>query len=145
MTSNFIRAFRAAAGVQCVLLLAGGFVLFAAPPQSQKPSPDVNWAAADDQRPAEQVYKNIQLMNGKPAFRLKGMMQALNGLLGVECTYCHVSGQWESEDIEAKKTARKMFQMMGDLNKNNFPGKKGLSCWTCHRGHPKPELIPPGF
>src|SRR5215469_3626933 len=55
--------------------------------------------------PAELVFQNIQILKGKPASRLPGMMKALNHLLGVQCTYCHVQGAWQNENPEPKKTA----------------------------------------
>jgi hypothetical protein len=45
--------------------------------------------AGKENLPAEEVFKNIEILKGKPASRLPGMMTALNGLLGVKCAYCH--------------------------------------------------------
>ena len=47
---------------------------------------------------AEDVYKNIQMFKGKPAARVIPAMDALTGLLGVKCDYCHVDKQWEKDD-----------------------------------------------
>jgi hypothetical protein len=49
-----------------------------------------------ENEPAEKVFGNIELLRGKPASRLPGMMTALTGLLGVTCTTCHVPGRFES-------------------------------------------------
>ncbi len=95
--------------------------------------------AGKENLPAEQVFKNIDILKGKPASRLPGMMKALNGLLGVECTYCHVAGAWEKEEPEAKRTARRMFKMIGNVSQNYFQGKNEVTCWTCHHGGPKPS------
>jgi hypothetical protein len=38
---------------------------------------------------AEQVYKNIQVMNGTPAFELTPAMHLISVSLGVTCEYCH--------------------------------------------------------
>jgi Photosynthetic reaction centre cytochrome C subunit len=97
-----------------------------------------NSLAADRQAMAEEVFKNIQMFKGKPAARVIPAMDALTGLLGVDCAYCHVQREWEKEDKPNKQTARKMFEMMGYLNETYFDGKNRLSCWTCHRGHGKP-------
>ena len=32
--------------------------------------------------------------------------------------------------------------MMFAINKNNFDGKRGVTCNTCHRGSPHPQAIP---
>ena len=89
---------------------------------------------------AENVFKNIEILKGKKASRLPNMMSALTGLLGVSCSYCHVPNEWAREDKPTKQTARKMFRMIGRLNKEEFEGKNAVSCWTCHRGNPHPPI-----
>lgn len=89
---------------------------------------------------AEKVFKNIEILKGKKASRLPGMMSALTGLLGVNCTYCHVKDKWDSEEKPAKQIARKMFRMIGGINDNYFEGQNKVSCWTCHRGNPHPPI-----
>jgi len=90
--------------------------------------------------PAEAVFRNIELLRGKPASRLPGMMAALTGLLGVTCTTCHVPGRFESEELAGKRTARLHFKMQAALNQEYFGGANAVSCWTCHRGAPKPPI-----
>jgi photosynthetic reaction center cytochrome c subunit len=58
------------------------------------------------------------------------------------CTYCHVQGQMASDDKPQKVTARAMLQMVRDLNANNFAGEQKVTCYTCHRGNPKPATQP---
>lgn len=95
-------------------------------------------------KPAEEVYKNIQLMKGVPAPRLKGAMENVARWLGVECTHCHVAGEFDKDDKPAKLTARKMFLMVRAINRENFANvQPGVTCWTCHRGQAKPEMLPP--
>lgn len=98
--------------------------------------------AQDKQVRAEEVFKNIQTFKGKPAARVIPAMDALTGLLGVDCSYCHVAREWEKDDKPQKQTARKMFDMMGYLNDQQFSGENRISCWTCHRGHGKPPGLP---
>lgn len=95
--------------------------------------------AGKEDEPAETVFKNIEVLKGKKASRLPGMMQALTGLLGVDCTYCHVKDQWDKEDKPAKQITRKHFQMQAQMNKEYFNGGNAITCWTCHRGQPKPQ------
>ena len=90
--------------------------------------------------PAETVFKNIELLRGKPASRLPGMMSALTGLLGVTCTTCHVPGHWASEELAPKRTARLHFRMQAALNQDYFGGANAISCWTCHRGARVPPI-----
>jgi Photosynthetic reaction centre cytochrome C subunit len=102
-------------------------------------SEEIHIPAGKENLPAEQVFQNIQILKGKPASVLPGMMKALNKLLGVQCTYCHVEGAWQSEDPQPKRTARRMFQMIDSISEKYFDGREELSCWTCHRGSPKPS------
>jgi hypothetical protein len=96
--------------------------------------------AGHEDEAAETVFKNIEILKGKKASRLPGMMLALTGLLGVDCTYCHVKDKWESEEKPTKQTARKMFMMIGAINGDYFDGRNAVSCWTCHRGDPHPPI-----
>ena len=120
---------------------------------AQQPQPAVNTAERDaaiaklkqrlaghEDEPAEQVFKNIEILKGRKASVLPGMMNALTGLLGVNCTYCHVQDQWDREDKPTKQTARKMFKMVKAINRDNFDGRNAVSCWTCHRGNPHPPI-----
>ena len=99
--------------------------------------------AGHEDEPAETFFKNIEILKGKKASRLPAMMSALTGLLGVGCSYCHVTNEWAREDKPTKQTARKMFRMIGTINKDNFEGKNAVSCWTCHRGNPHPPIQSP--
>jgi Photosynthetic reaction centre cytochrome C subunit len=93
-----------------------------------------------ENEPAEAVFRNIELLRGKPASRLPGMMSALTGLLGVTCTSCHVPGRFESEELAPKRTARQHFRMQAALNQEYFAGANAISCWTCHRGAARPPI-----
>ena len=96
--------------------------------------------AGHEDEPAEKFFKNIEILKGKKASRLPGMMSALTGLLGVDCSYCHIKNEWDREDKPTKQTARKMFRMIATINKDNFEGRNAVSCWTCHRGNPHPPI-----
>jgi hypothetical protein len=127
----------------------------AAAPTAPAATPTVNDAAARqkelldrirerikgrENEPAEAVFRNIELLRGKPASRLPGMMSALTGLLGVTCTTCHVPGRFESEELAGKRTARQHFKMQAALNQEYFAGANAISCWTCHRGAARPPI-----
>jgi len=94
-------------------------------------------ARGKQEKTAEETYKNIQIFKGVPASRIMGAMQFLTKSLGVDCTYCHVQGEFDKDDKPAKQTARKMYQMVrlasSEISSNQ------VSCYMCHRGHPKPE------
>ena len=87
--------------------------------------------------PAEAVFKDIDILKGKPAGQLMPAMQAISGSIGVSCLYCHTQYEWEKNDKAPKQTARKMFRMIRFINEKYFPGENKVSCWTCHRGHPE--------
>jgi photosynthetic reaction center cytochrome c subunit len=90
---------------------------------------------------ADQVYKNIKVLKGTPADQLNLSMHLVEGELGVDCTFCHVDHDpmhFPLDDNKRKDTARKMMQMVMDINKNNFEGKQVVTCYTCHQGHPDP-------
>ena len=103
--------------------------------------PDSAWPADEPPKPAEQVYKNIQILKGMPAPQLQATMSAFTRSLGVTCAHCHVPNEFEKDDKEAKLTARKMVRMLNSID-DFFNGAPRVSCWTCHRGKPKPEAMP---
>jgi hypothetical protein len=49
----------------------------------------------------------------------------------------------DKDDKKTKATARKMIQMVADLNKNSFGGRTDISCYTCHRGSTEPTKLMP--
>jgi len=143
-----IGVFDAGAGTDCSIPINGML-----PPNTPQSQSAVNVAERDaaiaeigkrisgrEDEPAEKVFKNIEILKGKKASRLPGMMSALTGLLGVNCTYCHVKDKWDSEEKSTKETARKMFRMIGGINNDYFQGQNKVSCWTCHRGDPHPPI-----
>jgi hypothetical protein len=96
-------------------------------------------------KPAEQTYKNIQVLKGMPSSQLNAVMDFISGALGVNCAYCHVVPTMEKDDKPTKATARKMMLMQFAINKDNkdiFDGTGAITCYTCHRGQPKPQVIP---
>lgn len=98
--------------------------------------------------PAEQRYKNIQVLKGMPQSQVVPVMQFISSSLGVNCAHCHVNnnGNWEFEkdDKAAKQTARRMIQMTYDINRGNRDvfGGASVTCFTCHRGSTEPVNIP---
>ncbi|HYJ46553.1 MAG TPA: c-type cytochrome [Pyrinomonadaceae bacterium] len=99
-------------------------------------------APAAPPRLAEEQFKNIQILKGIPADQVIPGMQFIANSLAVECDYCHVQGSFDKDDKKPKQTARAMMQMMAAINKNNFDGKRAVTCNSCHHGSPKPDPIP---
>lgn len=94
------------------------------------------------QQTAAQRFKNIQIFKGVPASQLEPTMAFISGSLGVRCSYCHVQNQFDKDDKPTKLAARRMIQMVFDINKGSFNGQGAVSCYTCHRGKPTPISVP---
>ena len=107
----------------------------------------VTCLAAAQQQPmegktAEQVYKNIKVLNGTPADQLTPTMRVIARDLDVSCEFCHDPKDRSSDELEPKQTAREMIKMMMDINKNSFSGRTEVTCYTCHNGHSDPANVP---
>jgi hypothetical protein len=108
--------------------------------------------AGQEDKPAGEVFKNIQMFKAMPAARLLRVMElGYAKSLGVNCTHCHVAGQWEKEDKPTKQIARDMAAMAANINNEQLKKIKNLksaepmiNCTTCHRGQTKPALNLPG-
>ncbi len=98
--------------------------------------------AADQQKTAEQQFKNIQALKGIPAEQLIPTMQFITAALGVQCDSCHVEHAMDKDDKKTKLAARKMIEMELALNKAHFKGEIEVTCYTCHRGTAHPVGIP---
>src|SRR5882724_8794749 len=117
----------------CLATLAILFAFIAA--HAQNPPSSANKTAA-------QEYKNIQVLKDIPADQLIPSMQFMSASLGVECEYCHVERAFDKNDKKEKKFARHMMEMVMNINKDNFEGKRWVTCYSCHRGAAKPVSIP---
>jgi hypothetical protein len=110
-------------------------------PQQQQPSPDA---------PAEQAFKNIQVLKGMPASQLGDTMNFFSSSLGVRCDFCHARNaagnglDFVSDAKEEKKTARAMIQMQMDVNSHHLAAfdNERISCFTCHQGHSGAPHLP---
>src|SRR6202451_3307271 len=110
----------------------------AAPPQSAEPG---------SAPLAEQQYKNIKVLKGIPAAQVIPAMEFITASLGVECGFCHVRREhggmaFDKDEKKPKEIARKMIEMMTAINKDNFEGKREVTCFSCHHGAAPPGGIP---
>ena len=127
---------------------------------SPEPTPEFDQKAAiaaikeqikgNEDKPAGEVFKNITRFAQFPAGRLLAVMEfGYARSLGVDCTHCHVAGDWASEAKPQKQTAREMHNMVSKINGEILPsikafeGREGrnravVNCTTCHRG----QVIP---
>ena len=103
-------------------------------------------AAQDRPQMAEQVFKNIQVLKGIPVDEFLDTMGIMCAALGADCADCHTGAgtdqvKWEL-DTPRKRTARRMTLMVAAINRDNFPGRQMVTCWTCHRGRDIPLVMP---
>lgn len=104
-------------------------------------------APAERPQLADQVFKNVQLLRGIPVKEFMGTMGMFSASTGLNCIECHVEeagGDWAryADDTELKRTTRRMIGMVNSLNKSMFGGRRAVSCYTCHRGTNRPQVIP---
>ncbi len=127
------------------LLAGSGFVVSGVKAQSKETAQTAANAAVPQAGPkkAEQEFKNIQVLKGIPSDELIPTMQFITASLGVECEFCHVQGAFAKDDKKPKQTARKMMEMMFDINQDTFEGQRKVTCYTCHRGTTNPVAMPP--
>src|SRR5882762_2219553 len=83
--------------------------------------------------------KNLKLLAADTDIRFA--MQSFNEALGVQCTFCHMEGDFAADAKPQKETARKMIAMVRLID-TSFPSSAGVfpagyhevDCSTCHRG-----------
>jgi photosynthetic reaction center cytochrome c subunit len=89
--------------------------------------------------------KNLKILTGESGEQVIMTMRAFRTALGVQCTFCHVQGDFASDDNPKKETARMMLTMAREIN-SKFPDGatvRHVSCYTCHRGATTPATEPP--
>jgi hypothetical protein len=96
---------------------------------------------------AEQVFKNVQVLKGIPVNEFMDTMGFFAASLGLNCVFCHTEQSLEdwshfADDVPRKRIARGMIAMVNNLNKNNFGGRRVVTCYTCHHGTEIPKVIP---
>jgi Photosynthetic reaction centre cytochrome C subunit len=92
-----------------------------------------------------EFYKNVQVLKAMPANLMQPTMQLMEISLGVHCNYCHDNDNTkrELETKPQKAIARRMLQMVADLNRTQFAGREVVTCFTCHHGSTKPTTALP--
>ena len=109
----------------------------------------VSAAGQAEQNPqmSENVFKNVQVLTGIPVDEFMDTMGMFASSLGYDCTSCHSPEILQNRAAFAVTTpqiqrARGMIAMMNTLNRTYFGGQPRVSCFTCHRGHYSPEIVP---
>ena len=96
---------------------------------------------------AEQAFKNITVLRGISVDEFMDTMGFFSASLNWNCTDCHGDDAVEdwanfAKDTERKTMARKMILMVKFINQSQFGGKRMITCYTCHRGDPRPKITP---
>lgn len=94
---------------------------------------------ANRPRPAPKNLKVLKVTTGEEVIQI---MRAFTAGLGVQCNFCHVQGNFASDDNPKKEIARHMIEMSHDINSKFPDGKMHVTCYTCHRGETEPKTAP---
>jgi photosynthetic reaction center cytochrome c subunit len=109
---------------------------------AQKQSPSLPQAAPPGVKTADQAYMNVVVLADISADQLLPAMRYITFALGVQCDYCHVQDNFESDEKLPKKRARDMMKMMFAIDNGYFTGHRAVTCYTCHRGAAKAANMP---
>lgn len=85
---------------------------------------------------------NLKVLKVATGPEVGQIMRTFTVGLGVQCIYCHVQGNYASDENPKKDIARHMITMTQQVNGNFSEGKLRVSCYTCHRGEPEPKTAP---
>jgi hypothetical protein len=115
--------------------------------RSPRPAQTPAVTAAQQDKPTEQVQKNIKVLTGLPQWQLIPVMNYFATSMGRRCNFCHVNnqGQWDyaSDAKPEKNTAREMIKLVLDINKTTARlSLDPVACYTCHRGRNTPQSLP---
>jgi hypothetical protein len=136
--------------IRLLPLPAAALVLAGSIAWAQPAAPTLDKAAPK----AEKRATNLKVFPAEmPRERLIEAMRGFKTALGVECSYCHVEGDFASDANPHKEIARGMLRMTMRLNREALPAIFGptpageeaprVSCFTCHRGAEEPAVSPP--
>jgi hypothetical protein len=132
------------------LLIASPMAFGQAAPSSPNEAAVTEWKkriAGRENEPAERVFKNVQFMKtARASVFLTIMDGGFCRALGVTCSYCHVEGDFSSDEKRTKRAAREIQSMHRMINQQlakmenlqTDADRRAISCILCHRG----EAIP---
>jgi photosynthetic reaction center cytochrome c subunit len=101
-------------------------------------------ASAEGPR-ADEVYENVKVLGDLSEEQFIRVMSAITEWVSPDegCGYCHNEENLAADDKYTKVVARRMLQMNRHINADwtDHVATTGVTCFTCHRGHPVPENI----
>jgi photosynthetic reaction center cytochrome c subunit len=116
-------------------------ILAAQVPLNTPPPPTP--AASDEGPRAREVYKNVKVLGDLSVAQFTRLMVAMTTWVSPEqgCGYCHNLENLADDSKYTKGVARNMLQMTQHVNSGwkTHVADTGVTCYTCHRGHPVPQ------
>jgi hypothetical protein len=85
---------------------------------------------------------NLKVLKVTTRAEVVQIMRTFTAGLGVQCNFCHVQGNFASDENPKKEIARHMLEMSHDINSKFPDGKMHVTCYTCHRGETEPKTAP---
>jgi len=90
-------------------------------------------------------YKNVRVLGELTLGEFGRTMNSITAWVapGQSCAYCHVDGDFSADDKYTKVVARRMLQMVQNVNTrwSAHVGSTGVTCYTCHRGNNLPQQV----
>jgi hypothetical protein len=110
---------------------------------AQDKAPDKAQDNAQDKTPKQAPNPtNLKVLKVASGAEVRQIMRTFTAGLGVQCVYCHVQGNFASDENPKKEVARHMIEMSQKLNAQFSDGKMHVTCYTCHRGETEPKTAP---
>ena len=106
-------------------------------------------AHAQSPQPTVVESPTVKVLTGLTAPVFEEEMRQMVQALGVGCGYCHVRGNFATDENPKKLVARRMLEMTKALNAAHFPDYRPaegesvlgrVTCFTCHQGDLKPKM-----
>src|ERR1700676_5151213 len=117
----------------CVSLLGQNQGAGAAPSAGQEKGAPGAQGAGGRGAAAGRGLQNLLILPEKTAFaEILPTMETFQVSLGVQCTFCHVQGNFARDDNPRKNVARAMMRIVDQFNKTFPDGKQRIGCWSCH-------------
>jgi hypothetical protein len=95
---------------------------------------------AAQERPAEQVFRNIDALRGLPGSAVDPVMQSLP--LGMGCDHCHAPDDWTAANRPAHAMVARMLAMFAVFPRY-MPESARTQCFMCHKGQRSPARAAP--
>ena len=107
--------------------------------------PEAPWELDTSGPRASEVYENVPALGHLSSDQFDRLMAAITEWVSPEegCTYCHNDENLASDEVYTKVVARRMLEMTWEINADwgEHVAETGVTCYTCHRGHPVPQNV----